>query len=356
MCCRVSQIVAASPGGRMHTSPRLASPSGTMGVQALRRLRVCKQTGTRRFVVSAVSTADKQTLFQKLDMNIDALRKLPPSERSLGSLETSTAVLSVLEDLKSADLLKKFGSLEPARKRIFPRELTQAGIKNPESIGTPSVRNDLAFLVSVVGVTSVLAVVSLATLPGEWGLWVPFFVGGSAFAVLAVGSTAPGLLEIPIKFFSQVFPDYRERVLRHEAGHFLVAYFCGVPATGYSLDLGKEHTDLIEAKLQRRLNAKGKLNASEVDVLAMIAMAGIAAEGMTYDAVTGQNADLLLLQRMLNRSEEKLPQNSQIDLTRWAVCQAATVIKENQAAYEKLMAAMKDGASVSKCIEAIESA
>jgi hypothetical protein len=129
-----------------------------------------------------------------------------------------------------------------------------------------------------------------------------------------------------------------------------------VPATGYSLDLGKEHTDLIEAKLQRRLNAKGKLNASEVDVLAIIAMAGIAAEGMTYDEVTGQNADLLLLQRMLNRSEEKLPQNSQIDLTRWAVCQAAIVIKENQAAYEKLMAAMKDGASVSKCIEAIESA
>ena len=40
--------------------------------------------------------------------------------------------------------------------------------------------------------------------------------------VLAVGSTAPGLLQAVIGWFAQVFPDYRERVLRHEAAHFLV--------------------------------------------------------------------------------------------------------------------------------------
>jgi hypothetical protein len=41
-------------------------------------------------------------------------------------------------------------------------------------------------------------------------------------AVLAVGSTAPGLLQGAIDAFSQVFPDYRARVLKHEAAHFLV--------------------------------------------------------------------------------------------------------------------------------------
>lgn len=356
MCSRFSQIAAAAPArsGRINFSPMLARPGGMnkgmKGAHAVMR----RPTG-RRLVVSTAAAADKRSLFQKLDTSIDALKSLPPSERQVGSLETSGTVLSVLEDLKTAELVSKFGSLEPARRRIFPRELSGAGIINPESIGTPSVRNDFAFLTSVVGVTSVLAVVSFATLPGEWGLWVPFLVGGISFAVLAIGSVAPGLLEVFINLFSSVFPDYRERVLKHEAGHFLVAYLCGVPATGYSLDLGKEHTDLLEAKLQRRLNSKGKLSEAEVDTLAVIAMAGIAAEGMSYEEVTGQNADLLLLQRMLNRSEDKIAQNTQIDITRWAVCQAATVIKENAAAYEKLMVAMKEGASVSKCIEAIES-
>merc|ERR1719183_1115659 len=126
---------------------------------------------------------------------------------------------------------------------------------------------------------------------------------------------------------------------------------CGVPPTGYSLDLGKEHTDLMEAKLQRRLASRGKLAPEEVDALAVVAMAGIAAEGMTYEEVTGQNADLLLLQRLINRSEEKLAQSAQIDLTRWAVCEAAAVFQREAPAHEALMKAMKAGASVSACIE-----
>jgi hypothetical protein len=47
-----------------------------------------------------------------------------------------------------------------------------------------------------------------------------------------------------------VFPDYKERVVRHEAAHFLTGYLLGVPVANYSLRLGKEHTDFAEAKLQ----------------------------------------------------------------------------------------------------------
>mmetsp|Transcript_7056 Transcript_7056/g.14229 ORF Transcript_7056/g.14229 Transcript_7056/m.14229 type:complete len:360 (-) Transcript_7056:112-1191(-) len=352
------QAVATAPArvGRVHSPAlqRFARPSGIKTVQTKYRV---SQVG-RLCVASSVGVADKQAKFELLDSKIQELRSLPPSEQAVGNLDASSEVLKVLGEMKTAELLKKFGSVEAARRRIFPRELTSAGIKNPESIGTPSVRNDFAFLTSVVGVTSVLAVVSLAVLPqgSEIALWVPFLIGGVAFAVLAIGSVAPGLLEVFINFFSQVFPDYRERVAKHEAAHFLVAYLCGVPATGYSLDLGKEHTDLIEAKLQRRLSTRGKLAASEVDALALVACAGIAAEAMNYEEVTGQNADLLLLQRIINRSEEKLNQNATIDLTRWAVCQAATLLKENQPAFDALSAAMKEGASVSKCIEIIESA
>ena len=44
-------------------------------------------------------------------------------------------------------------------------ELKQAGVKDPKQIAIPSVRNDAAFLASVLGVSSVVAVLALQ-LPG----------------------------------------------------------------------------------------------------------------------------------------------------------------------------------------------
>jgi len=55
------------------------------------------------------------------------------------------------------------------------------------------------------------------------GFFVPYLTGAIVLVVLAVGSTAPGLLAFVIGRFAQVFPDYRERVLKHEAAHFLVS-------------------------------------------------------------------------------------------------------------------------------------
>lgn len=48
----------------------------------------------------------------------------------------------------------------------------QVGIKNPEAVATPSVRDDAAFLYTLVGVTSVLAVLG-GFLPGDW-VCIPF--------------------------------------------------------------------------------------------------------------------------------------------------------------------------------------
>lgn len=43
----------------------------------------------------------------------------------------------------------------------------QVGIRNPAAVATPSVRDDAAFLYTLVGVTSVLAVLG-GFLPGDW--------------------------------------------------------------------------------------------------------------------------------------------------------------------------------------------
>lgn len=234
-------------------------------------------------------------------------------------------------------------------------ELRQVGIKTPDAIGVPSVRNDAAFLAAVVGGSSVLALL-LGQLPGDWGFFGMYLSGGVSIAVLGVGSVAPSLLQIPINLFSGLFPDYRDRVLRHEAAHFLVGYLLGVPIVGYSLDLGKEHTDFLEARLERKIVGAQRLSEAEVDALAVVAMAGIAAEAMTFEEVVGQNADLLSLQKAMNRAAVPMAPNAQQNVTRWAVWQAAVLLRGNAAAYDALREAMARGAPVADCIAAIEAA
>ncbi|KAG2575105.1 uncharacterized protein LOC120641932 isoform X2 [Panicum virgatum] len=234
------------------------------------------------------------------------------------------------------------------------RELTTLGIKNAENLAIPSVRNDAAFLFTVVGTTGFLAVIA-GQLPGDWGFFVPYLIGSISLIVLAVGSVAPGLLQAAIGAFSTVFPDYQERIARHEAAHFLVAYLIGLPILGYSLDIGKEHVNLIDEQLQKLIYS-GKLDGKELDRLAVVSMAGLAAEGLEYDKVVGQSADLFTLQRFINRTKPQLSKDQQQNLTRWAVLFTASLLKNNKAAHEALMSAMSQKASVLGCIEAIENA
>ncbi len=130
----------------------------------------------------------------------------------------SAEVLSTVRRLSEEGVLKKWGTAAadlPPRRNVMLGELRLQGIKYPDAIAKVSVRNDAAFLLSVVGTTSVMALV-LGQLPGQWGFWGTYLSGGISIVVLAIGSVNPGILQFFIDQFSQVFPDYRERVLKHE--------------------------------------------------------------------------------------------------------------------------------------------
>jgi len=190
-------------------------------------------------------------LWANLKQSTEAWGKAPPSMK----FEISSEVLGDYEALKQVQALKKWGAaLEGSltRRNVFMGELKQVrrgsgerpaastvashvagdlmlrahalppvrpptpspggpalpaclqmGIKEPAQIAVPSVRNDAAFLFSVVASTSVVAVV-LGQLPGDWGFFSSYLCGGISLAVLAVGSTSPGLLQALIDGFSQV--------------------------------------------------------------------------------------------------------------------------------------------------------
>lgn len=267
----------------------------------------------------------------------------------------SSGVKEALDRLGEEGWAKKWSS-QPymSRRTTSLRELTTLGIKNAETLAIPSVRNDAAFLFTVVGTTGFIAVLA-GQLPGDWGFFVPYLVGSISLVVLAVGSVSPGLLQAAISGFSTFFPDYQERIAAHEAAHFLVAYLIGLPILGYSLDIGKEHVNLIDERLAKLIYS-GQLDSKELDRLAAVAMAGLAAEGLKYDKVIGQSADLFSLQRFINRSQPKISNEQQQNLTRWAVLYSASLLKNNKTIHEALMAAMSNNASVLECIKTIETA
>ncbi len=301
---------------------------------------------------AATSTAETQTLYKDLAVVLDDYKRVPPSLKQ----EISMEVAGLCKKLQSAGALPKWGIAAEdlaSRRSLQLGELRMVGIKTPEAISKVSVRNDAAFLFSVVATTSISAVI-LGQLPGDWGFFSSYLCGGISFVVLGIGSVNPGILQFAIDKFSQVFPDYKERVLRHEAAHFLTAYLLGVPVAGYSLIVGKEHTDLAEAALQRRLIEK-QLDDKEVDTLSVIAMAGATAEAMYYEEVMGQNQDMFDLQRIMNRSSTKLGNPQQQNQTRWACYQAATMLRAYSKEYEALQECMKRNDTVEKCIQAIES-
>ena len=55
-------------------------------------------------------------------------------------------------------------------------------------------------------------------------------------------------------------------------------------APACSIELGKEHTEFAEAKIQQRIIER-QLSDEEIDTLALVAVAGMAAEGREYEEV-----------------------------------------------------------------------
>lgn len=152
----------------------------------------------------------------------------------------------------------------------------------------------------------------------------------------------------------------RERILHHEAGHFLVAYLLGIPIAGYALSAWEAFQQkqksqggvrFADAELAEQLQ-RGTLSSLMLDRYCTVWMAGIAAEVWVYGRAEGGSEDrakvnLTLRQVQRPSSEWKLKEN-------WALLQARTLLETHQSAYQALVAAMERRASVAECCQAIE--
>ena len=190
-----------------------------------------------------------------------------------------------------------------------------------------------------------------------------------------------------------LFPAYKRKVIQHEAGHFLLAYLLGCPIQGFFLsawdasnagirgqagtvffdnDLSSQvcvsdcracmyvcvcvhmHAPcFLTRELPSQLKAN-KVTRTAIDRYTIVLMAGIAAEAITYQQAEGGASDEAALVNFLVGLSPPWDQQRVFNQARWAVTQAALLLREHQSAYDELVEAMAAGASLGACISVIE--
>lgn len=324
------------------------------------RPTLLRKKNVHRMFTPLIDRYETRTMsYEILDAELEKVNALPPSERAQGMKEAEIPIKEALNSMKLAGEISKWNSLGQVKsEQVYPRAFQQVGLKDVDrKIGQPNNDADLNFIVTVTLTTSVLAVVVGATLPGDWGAFGSYLIGGVSIVVLAIGSTAPGLLKVGVDAVSRINPEYMDRVVKHEAAHFLIAYLSGIPVSSYSLGLLEMHVELLESKVEKKLiGAAGVITQEEMESLAIVAMSGVAAEAKYFDKVCGQEADLFSLQKAMNKTSPKLSAEREQSITRWAVYKAAKIITDHENSYVRLCASMRKGESVADCVRAIETA
>lgn len=204
--------------------------------------------------------------------------------------------------------------------------------------------------------STIAAIAALAILPENIGATVCYLIALIPVGFIAVGSTAPAVIAGAIASSKGTADDQaqrEDRICRHEAGHFLCGYLCGLPVKEYSIaDSG---FPCVEFHPSAEGEALGReFTSEEIAALSVVAMSGSVAEVLSFGQAKGGENDLLELNRLMRRSKEFIGAAKEQDLTRWGALAAYNLIQANMDRYEVLVQAFKEKKSVTDCVAAIE--
>jgi hypothetical protein len=154
--------------------------------------------------------------------------------------------------------------------------------------------------------------------------------------------------------------EHRQRIINHEAGHFLAAYFLGIPISGYTLTaweaFKQKQSGLGGVIVNTNSLTEKLLNSQEkqllVERLCTVWMAGIAAENIIYGDSSGGEDDLQKVKHILF-SSGFYPQ-SYGQKENWALLQATNLINKHRNSYDALVEAMQNRCSVQECYQIID--
>ena len=208
-------------------------------------------------------------------------------------------------------------------------------------------------------------VITLSTLLGPLFNLSPVVPAIATFGLLGIATLDSFILQgkganLLLDWLASASPQHRDRIVRHEAGHFLVAHLLGIPVTGYVLSAwealklrqsGQGGVSFDDQELASALDA-GNLSAQLLDRYCTIWMAGVAAETLVYDSAEGGADDHSKLKSVLTPLGFSASACEQKQ--RFCTLQARTLLQANWSAYEALIGAMQQRADLDKCFWLIE--
>lgn len=190
------------------------------------------------------------------------------------------------------------------------------------------------------------------------------------FVYIVLGVAVPdALIALVNQALFAVNREYKERIYRHEAGHFLAGYIVGLPVLQYSVSgrlsavqfvggPGGGPGGVAPGPLPReqadRMTPRGLLSKEELAKLAVVSLAGVVSEYVRFGKAEGGYQDLVQLQRLLALAGEEMDYKESQGLINYAVIQAYTIIKANEKALVELMAALEQKRGVVECMQIIE--
>lgn len=283
---------------------------------------------------------------------------------------TRDAAASQLEALKADGSAKLWRTTKLAPRAVSLRELCQT-TKLPEKVLDPTaetyelgdIQDASIKVLAGCSVAAILWAVGTDALGLDAGLRFAgtYLIAGIPIGLLAIGSTAPGILFLPIEFAKSLSASEEEkkvqgeRVLRHEASHLLCAYVLGLPVQEVSVDAkGGPRVVVFDEEISQQPGTF--VTREQVDGLAVVALSGLMAEADAYGKAFGAAEDLKLLNSILLRCNPSLSAQAQQDTTRYGALMAWSIIKRHARAYEAITKALGDGKSLAACLEAAEAA
>ncbi|KAL2942253.1 ATP-dependent zinc metalloprotease FtsH [Bienertia sinuspersici] len=286
-------------------------------------------------------------------------------DNELANGDERSALSIVKHSLTQPGGLRCFGAARQVPQRLYTLDelklngIEAASLLSPVDTTLGSIERNLQIAAVLGGVAAwnafelssqQLLYISLGLLfLWTWDL-VSFGGGISSLALDTIGHT--------------VSQKYHNRVIQHEAGHFLIAYLLGILPRGYTLSsleaLKKEGslnvqagTTFVDFEFLEETNS-GKMSATMLNKFSCIALAGVATEYILYGYAEGGLDDINKLDGLLKGlgfTQKKA--DSQL---RWAVLNTILLLRRHQEARAKLVDAMSMGMSVGSCINVIEEA
>ncbi|KHN43248.1 hypothetical protein glysoja_001831 [Glycine soja] len=169
-------------------------------------------------------------------------------------------------------------------------------------------------------------------------------------AVSFGGGIGSLVVDTIVHSFSQ---KYHNRVIQHEAGHFLIAYLVGILPRGYtnsSLDaLQKEGSLNIQAGTAF---ADFEFQEETLNKFSCIALAGMSTEYLIYGFSEGGLDDIRKLDLLLKGLG--FTQKKSDTQVRWSLLNTVLLLQMHEAARAKVAEALSMGKSVGSCIDIIE--